>query len=125
MTVQYNFEPLYDDFPPRKLVELKKQIENSIPFLEKNIDRLLDYLKKENKLENYIEINLPFLDSNISYKISLFYGKIIVSIMRYDDSVIFGHLLLDGYECLGKEEIQKLGGTWKEHTGKQRFKEIW
>jgi len=113
MTLSYKFEPLDENFPQNKLFELERQISKSIPFLEKNLPRLLDYLKKEDGMKNYIEINLPFFESNISFKLNLFHEKIIISVMLYDDTAIFGHLLIDGYDCLDKKGIIELGGKLK------------
>ena len=125
MTFTFRFEPLDEKFPPNRLLELKNQIEKSMPFLEKNLDRLLNYLKKEADFDNYIEINLPFLDSNISYKLNLYYEKIIISVMNYDDSRIFGHLLIEGYDCLDKNGIKELGLNLMVPKGKDRFKGIY
>ncbi len=86
MTLNYKFEPLYNDFPEKKLLELERQISNSIPFLETHLDRMIEFLKKEESLENYVEVNLPFFESNISYKLNLFHGKLIISVMLFDDS---------------------------------------
>ena len=124
MTVNYQFEQLDEKFPSDKLLELKRQITKSIPFLEKNLDRILEYLRKEDSLKNYIEINLPFLDLNISYKINLYSQKIIITVMNYNDSNIFGHLLIDGYDCLNKKEIKKLG-LENIPKGKDRFEGIY
>ena len=125
MTFIYKFEPLDENFPQDKLFELERQISKSIPFLEKNLPRLLDYLKKEDDMKNYIEINLPFFESNISFKINLFHEKIIISVMLYDDTEIFGHLIIDGYDCLDKKGIIELGGNLKISKGEDRFKGIY
>jgi len=123
MTLEYKFEPI-KKIKELELVEIEKQISKSMPFLEKNFDRILDYIRKEDELENYIEINLPFFGSNLSFKLNLYYRKIMVSVMSHDDSEILGHLLIDGYDCLDKNEIQKLG-DWKTHMKNSlRFKEI-
>lgn len=125
MTFTFRFKPLDEKFLLNRLFELNNQIEKSMPFLEKNLDRLLNYLKKEADLKNYIEINLPFLDLNISYKLNLYYEKIIISVMNYDDSRIFGHLLIEGYDCLDKNGIKELGLNLMVPDGKQRFKGIY
>jgi len=125
MTLNYTFESLFKDFPEKKLLELQQQISNSIPFLEKHLDRMIEFLKKEESLKNYVEVNLPFFESNISYKLNIFYGKLIISVMLFDDSKIFGHLIIDNYECIGKKEIKKLGGEFKLLKGEARFKGIY
>ena len=125
MTLNYKFEPLYNDFPEKKLLELERQISNSIPFLETHLDRMIEFLKKEESLENYVEVNLPFFESNISYKLNLFHGKLIISVMLFDDSKILGHLIIDNYDCLGKMEIIKLGGEFKILKGEARFEGIY
>ena len=125
MTLNYTFEPLYKDFPEKQLLELQQQISNSIPFLEKHLDRMIEFLKKEESLENYVEVNLPFFESNISYKLNLFHGKLIISVMLFDDSKIFGHLIIDNYDCLDKTKIKKLGGEFKLLKGEARFKGIY
>ena len=121
----YKFESLYENFPSKSLNEIKSQISKSIPFLEKNLDRLLWYLKKEDNFKNYIEINLPFFDSNLSYKINLYYGKIIISVMKHDDTLILGHLLIDGYDCLDKNGIEELGLNMKVLKGKNVFQGLY
>ena len=123
--LNYHFEPLDEKSSLRKVadLELKNQIAKSIPFLEKNLDRLLEYIKKEEDMKNYIEINLPFFDSSIAYKINRFYGKIIISVLNFDDSKIFGHLIIDGYDCLDKNGIKKFG-DWKSHNEKERFQRL-
>jgi len=113
MTFIYKFEPLDENFPQNELFELERQISKSIPFLEKNLPRLLDYLKKEDDMKNYIEINLPFFESNISFKLNFYHKKLIISVMLYDDTEIFGHLLIEGYDCLDKKGILELGGNLK------------
>ena len=125
MAFIYKFEPLDENFPQDKLFELERQISKSIPFLEKNLPRLLDYLKKEDDMKNYIEINLPFFESNISFKINIFHEKIIISVMLYDDTEIFGHLIIDGYDCLDKKGIIELGGNLKISKDEDRFKRIY
>ena len=125
MTFTFRFKPLQENFPLNRIFELNNQIGKSMPFLEKNLDRLLSYLKKEADLKNYIEINLPFLDSNISYKLVLYGEKIIISVMSHDDSKIFGNLLIEGYDCLDKNGIKELGINLMMPKGKDRFKGIY
>ncbi len=125
MTLSYKFEPLDENFPQNRLFELERQISKSIPFLEKNLPRLLDYLKKEDDMKNYIEINLPFFESNISFKLNFYHKKLIISVMLYDDTEIFGHLLIDEYDCLDKKGIIELGGNLKISKGEDRFKGIY
>ena len=102
-----------------RLIDIEKKISQFIPILENNFPRLLDFLKKEEKMGNYIEINMPFLESNLSFKFNLFYKKILISVMNHTDSEIFGHLIIEGYDCLDKEGISKLG-DWKTHEGKSK-----
>ena len=125
MNFIYKFEPLDENFPQDELFELERQISKSIPFLEKNLPRLLDYLKKEDDMKNYIEINLPFFESNISFKLNFYHKKLIISVMLYDDTEIFGHLLIDEYDCLDKKGIIKLGGNLKISKDKGHFKGIY
>ena len=119
--MEYDFEPLDENLQSKKLTELKNQIKISMPFLEKNLDRILGYLKKEEKLKNYLEINLPILDSNISYKMNLYDKKVIITVMSYDDSKIYGHLLIDGYDCLDKKGIKEQGLKFNLKKAKDRF----
>ena len=119
--MKYEFEPLDENIPSKKLHDLKSQIKNSVPFLEENLDRILGYLKKEEKLKNYLEINLPIFDSNISYKMNLYDKKIIITVMSHDDSKIYGHLLIDGYDCLDKKGIKEQGLKFNLPKAKDRF----
>ena len=124
MTLTYSFEPIEPDFPKKKLEDIEKQISKSIGFLGKHIDRLLEFLKKEEKMKNYIEISLTVLGTNISYKLNYFYGGLIISVMFYDDSKIFGHLLIQGYDCLDRRKIIELGKKWDDSSLSARFKKI-
>ena len=113
MTISYTFESLKEILPPTKLMEIENEISESISFLEKNLNRLLDYLKKENDLGNYIEIDLPVLNLSISYRLNLFYDKLMVSVVSWDNSEIFGHLILKEYDCLDLKGIREMG-DWKK-----------
>jgi len=124
MKFDYTFEPISLSLRPQRIEEINKQIEKSMPLLENNIDRLIGYIKKENELENYIEINLPFFDSNLSYKINLYYGKLMISVMNQIDSEIFGHLLIKNYDCLNKNEIQKLGNLSTFDARNKRYRKL-
>jgi len=99
--------------------EIKNEISKAIPFLEKNLDRLIQYLRTEENLNTYIEINLPFLDSNISFQINLYSGKILILVRSFDDKTFYGYLILEGYDCIEKEGLKKIGNWDKQ---KDRFK---
>ena len=113
MGFKYSFEPIIE-IKENRLIDIEKKIEQFMPVLEKNFPRLLGYLTQEDELGNYIEINIPFLESNLSFKINLYYKKILISVMNHTDSEIFGHLILEGYDCLDKDGISKLG-DWATH----------
>jgi len=104
----YHFEPIPKKLPPQQIFELKGQISKSIPFIEKNLERLVTYLKKEDNWNNFLEIDLPFFDSNISFRIVLNEGKINILVLSYNDSNLLGHLILDGSDYMDKENIKKL-----------------
>jgi len=117
MTLNYKFEPLDLNMSNDKKVEIEKQISNATHLLENNLNRLLEYLKNEEQKNNYIEIDMPFLESNLSFKFNLYFEKLMVSVMRYDDSKILGQLIIDGFDCLGINEIKTLG-DWNTHRKK-------
>ena len=118
MENNYRFEPINEELTTEQVNELEKKISKSISFLEKNLSRLGDYLKKEEEAANYIEINLPKLDSELCFKLNLYCGKIIVSVMKGSNYEIVGHLLINGFDCLDKNEIKRLG---RLDTFKRRF----
>jgi len=144
--IKYQFEPINQELKPKQITELDRKISNSMPFLEKNFERLLNYLKKEEEFGNYIEINLPKTDSDLFFKLNLYKGKIIISVIKLssktqgetqeDEIIAFdptkkspnyeivGHLLIDGFDCLGKEEIRKLGNFLIHKEKISRFKEF-
>jgi len=105
----YHFEPIPKKLYPQVIFHLEQQISKSIPFLEKNLERIVNYIKKENELNNFIEIDLPFFDSNISFSIFLHQNKIIISIKYYNDSYTVGHLILNGSDYMDIENIKKIG----------------
>ena len=113
MALSYQFEP-NEKIAKSNLNEINKEISQSLPILEANLDRLLEYIKKEEERNIYIEIDLPMLDSNLSFKLNRFYKKNLISVMNHTDSEIFGHLIINGYECLDSKELKKLG-YWSYH----------
>jgi len=117
MTLNYKFEPLNPKMQPIKIVEIEKQISNATHLLENNLNRLLEYLKNEEQKNNYIEIDMPFLESNLSFKFNLYFEKLMVSVMNYDDSKILGQLVIDSFDCLDINEIKSLG-DWNTHRKK-------
>jgi len=123
MEGRFHFEPL-KEIGEINVGKLQKEISNSFPILENNLNRLLDYLRKEENAENYIEINLPIINSDLCFKLNLYYDKLIISVMSGPNFEIIGHLLIDGFDCLGAKEIRRLG-NWKTHyRNVSRFKEF-
>jgi len=121
MTLNYKFEALNPKISKAELVEIEKQISNATRLLETNLNGLLEYLKNEEQKNNYIEIDMPFLESNLSFKFNLYFEKLMVSVMNYNDSKILGQLIIDGFDCLGINEIKSLG-DWNTHRKKiKRF----
>jgi hypothetical protein len=112
--LKYSFEPLNRISGPSS-TEIENEINESFPILEKNLGRLLDYLKKEQEYQNYIEIELPILHLGISYKLSILYEKIVITVMKWNSSEIYGHLLIENYDCIGQKDIKKLF-DWKTHA---------
>jgi hypothetical protein len=111
--VGFKFEPL----STINTDEINNMIKNSLPLLTKNLDRFITYLKNESDAGNYVEIDFPVLDSNISYKLNLFFDKLMVSVMHFDDSKVLGHLSIDNYDCLDTLQIKSLG-DWNTHRKK-------
>lgn len=122
--MDFRFQQKDETLPSTKLSEIRNEISISINFLKANIDRLIEYLRKEDALNNYIEIDLPVLDLSINYKLSLFYNKLIISVVKFDNSEFYGHLMLDGYDCLDENGIMNLG-DWNTHQANlKRFNEL-
>jgi len=123
MKSRFHFEP-FKEMGKINVEKLQKEISNSFPTLEHNLDRLLDYLRKEEEAENYIEINLPIINSDLCFKLNLYYGKVIISVIISPNFEIIGHLLIDGFDCLGAKEIKRLG-SWETYDKDiSRFKEF-
>ena len=124
MQNNYHFDPISEELTSEQILEFEKNISKSVPFMEKNLKRLLNYLKKQEEAGNYIEINLPKLDSELCFKLNLYCGKIIVSVMKGSNYEIVVHLLINGFDCLDKNEIKRLGklDTYKDKIS--RFKEF-
>jgi len=113
--MNYKFEPTDEKFSPTKILEIEQEIHQSIEFLQKHLERLLDYLKAEKNLGNYIEISLPVLDLSITYKINLFYDKILISVFKYDFSEFYGYVLFEDLDCLDSKKL-KIMGNWNYHS---------
>jgi len=103
----FHFEPLDDNLTTEQIVRIENQISNSMPFLEKNLGRIITYLNKENEFKNHVEIDLPFLDSNISFRVFLNDNKIVILVMNFNDSKMFGYLILNGLDFMDKENVKK------------------
>jgi len=107
MNEDFHFEPLGDNLATEQIVIIENQIFNSMPFLEKNLGRIITYLKKENEFKNRVEIDLPFLGSNISFRVFLNNNKIVILVMNVKDSRMFGYLILKGSDFMDKENVKK------------------
>ena len=68
-----------------------------------------------NKTNTYLEVELPVLDLSITYKISFYFEKLLISVLRYDSSELYGHIILSNYDCLKLDDIKKLG-DWRNHN---------
>ena len=111
----YIFEPLEILNPPTKKIEIENEIEYSIPHLIKNLDQIITFLSQENNSDNNLEVELPILDMSITYKISFYFEKLLISVLRYDSSELYGHIILSNYDCLKLDDIKKLG-DWRNHN---------
>ena len=111
--MDFRFEPL----TATNIDEINRQIQNSMPLLMKNLDRFVTYLQNEATTGNYVEIDFPILGSNISYKLNLFFDKLMISVLSHDDSKILGQLFINGYDCLDISQIKTLG-DWNTHRKK-------
>jgi len=116
----HHFEPI-GKYGQDHIDEIEKQITKAIPFLQKNLSRNIEYLKKEESLKSYIEINLPFFDSNLSFQINLYDGKVLILIKSWDDKSFFGYLILEGFDCMDENVLKRIGRWDRE---KIRYKNI-
>jgi len=105
----YIFEPLGILNPPFKKLEIENEIQHSIPYLIKNLERIMIFLSQEHNIGTYLEVELPILDMSITYKISFYFNKLLISVLRYDSTEFYGHIILPNYDCLKLDDIKKLG----------------
>lgn len=99
-----------------------EKIKNVLPKLEQALDENLSnyfqFLSEQENGENYIEIHWPFFEFGITLMLSKIKGKLLISILNHKDSVVYGNLLIEGFDCLGSGELKKLG-WWQNYSEKK------
>ena len=108
MMDNYHFEPINDKVKREQIFEVKRHIAKALPFIEKNLERLVNYLKNEENLNNKIEIDLPIFNSNISFRIFLYEGKIITIVMNYEDLTMLGYFVKKNQDFMILEDVKKI-----------------
>jgi len=117
----FNDKGKLSNLEKNELKEKISKIENSIM---KKFPKYFDFLDQEFQIGNYIEVHCPFFDYDITVMLSKLREKFIISVLNHKNSVFFGNLLIDGYDCVTIKDLKKYGnwGTYNEDKKLRIFK---
>jgi len=113
MNLQFN--PSTDEIVKKaEIEEIEKRILIKKDYISSIIPSYLKFLQEQN-LSDYIEIHVPIFDYGITLVISFLKQKLLISILDYKDSKVYGNLLVDGYDCIKSDEVKNFGNwsKWK------------
>ncbi len=103
---------------PEEVVKLKEIIPKLEPYFKENLSNYFQFLSEQEKKGNYLEIHWPFFDFGITLILSKIKNKFLISILNYNDIIIYGNLKIEGYDCISNDELKKLG-EWKNYSEKK------
>jgi len=114
---------IFDDIKSEKIIsEEVEKIKNIIPkiqvSLEENLESYFQFLSEQENNGNYLEIHWPFFELGITLMLSKIKDKFLISVLNYNDSIVYGNLLIDGYPCISNDELKKLG-QWQNYSEKK------
>jgi len=94
--------------------EVKKKISKIQKLLEEKLPKYLEIFEQQETKDNYFEIHLPIFEFGLTILISKIDKKFLISVLDQRNSKVYGNLLVEGYECIGVDELRKLGSwsTW-------------
>lgn len=96
--------------------ELKKKISLIEDSLINKLPIYLEFLKQQEN-GDYIEIHWPIFDYGITIMASKLKEKFLISVLDHRNSIVYGNLILDGYDCVSIKELKNLGkwSTWQKN----------
>ncbi len=97
--------------------EAGKKIQKLENFLCKKLPLYLEFLTEQEKIGDYVEVHLPIFDYGITLMMSRLNKKFLISVLDHKNSIVYGNLILDGYDCVSIKELKKLGqwSTWRNN----------
>lgn len=116
-------EIIFDNIKSENILSQEiDKINKIIPKLEfslkENLSNYFQFLSEQENKGNYLEIHWPFFELGITLVVSKIKDKFLVSLLNYNDSIIYGNLLIDGYPCISIDELKKLG-QWQNYSEKK------
>jgi len=114
---------VFDEVKSEKIIsEEVEKIKNMIPkiqvSLKDNLESYFQFLSEQENNGNYLEIHWPFFELGITLMLSKIKDKFLISVLNYNDSMVYGNLLIDGYPCISNDELKKLG-KWQNYSEKK------
>jgi len=106
------------DVVSKEVEQMKKIIPKLEPYLKENLSNYMQFLSEQENKGNYLEIYWPFFELGITLSISKIKEKFLISLLNYNDSIVFGNLLIDDYPCISNAELKKLG-NWRTYCEKK------
>ena len=107
-----------ENIPSQEIDKINKIIPKLEFSLKENLSNYFQFLSEQENKGNYLEIHWPFFELGITLVVSKIKDKFLVSLLNYNDSIIYGNLLVEGFSCIDNKELTKLG-KWQNYSNKK------
>jgi len=111
-----SFEHLPEDkISPEEIDEMKSKVQQLEKPFEQKLSKFFDYVDQQKKEDTHIEIHWPIASLGITIMLSKLKEKFLISVLDHKNSKVYGNLIVEGYECVGINDLKELG-QWSTYS---------
>jgi len=114
--MKISFEQLQiDKISDEEIEEIKAKVPQLEKPFEQKLEKFLDYVDQQQKESAYIEIHWPIASLGITIMLSKIREKFLISVLDHKNSKIYGNLIVEGFDCVGINDLKELG-QWSTYS---------
>ena len=120
MKIQIEFEER-EKFSELDKQEIEAKISKISDLLDKKLPSIIQFLDYQTKNDNYVEVHYPIFQYDIIIMISKIKEKYLISVLNYNNTLIYGNLILDSLPCVHINELSTYG-NWSNYNVEKKLR---